>query len=304
MNLKALNGERSESIIAIDRLQVARSKDGNTRIKLPRIYTRKHLPVDKKEIATPEKIEELDYLKTISSEITQTDDTEVGLVIGANCIKVLEPLKVIVSNNGAPYTYQTCLGWCIVGPISNMIGCHCIVVHDAISSKTADHQFVVDESMKEISLEEMFQKMHQNEFVEKEVISVNGFLENMMDISTDDKGIISKAFLKTEESTIKSGDHYIVPFPFKKESLIIPNNRNQAIQRLIYLKRRFNKDPTYFEDYKQFMNNLIVKGYTKRLDDSPVGRTWYILHHGVYHPSKPRKTEQYLIAVLSLLESH
>ena len=66
----------------------------------------------------------------------------------------------------------------------------------------------------------------------------------MMDISTDDKGIISKAFLKTEESTIKSGDHYIVPFPFKKENLIIPNNRNQAIQRLIYLKRRFNKDPT------------------------------------------------------------
>ena len=178
LNLKALNGERSESTIAIDRLQVARSTDGNTRIKLPRIYTRKHLPVDKKEIATPEKIEELDYLKTISSEITQTDDAEVGLVIGANCIKVLEPLKVIVSNNGGPYTYQTCLGWCIVGPISNMICCHCIVVHDAVSSKTADHQFVVDESMKEISLEEMFQKMHKNEFVEKEVINVIGFLEH------------------------------------------------------------------------------------------------------------------------------
>ena len=57
LNLKTLNGERSESTIAIDGLQIAGSKDGNTWIKLPRIYTRKHLPVDKKEVATPEKIE-------------------------------------------------------------------------------------------------------------------------------------------------------------------------------------------------------------------------------------------------------
>ena len=49
LNLKTLNGERSESITAIEGLQVAGSKDGSTWIKLPRIYTRKHLPVDKKE---------------------------------------------------------------------------------------------------------------------------------------------------------------------------------------------------------------------------------------------------------------
>ena len=86
--------------------------------------------------------------------------------------------EVIASNNGGPYAYQTCLGWCIVGPISNMagqdsVGCHCIAVQDAISSKIAHQQFVVDESMKKISLEEMFQKIHQNDFVEKEVINVN-----------------------------------------------------------------------------------------------------------------------------------
>ena len=86
-------------------------------------------------------------------------------------------------------------------------------IQDAISSKTADHRFVVEESMKEISLEEMFQKMHQNNFVEKEVINVNGLLENMVEVSKDDK-----AFLKVaEESTTKSGDHYIVPFSFKKD---------------------------------------------------------------------------------------
>ena len=40
--------------------------------------------------------------------------------------------------------------------------------------------------MNDICLEEMFQKKHQNDFVEKEVINVNGLLENMV-ISMDAK---------------------------------------------------------------------------------------------------------------------
>ena len=122
LNLKTLHGERSEPTIAVDRLQVARSKDRNTWIKLRRIYIRKQLPVDKKEVATTEKTEEWGYQKIISSEITQTDDVEVGLLIGGNCMKALEPLKVITSNNGGSYAYQTFLGWCIVEQISNMVG--------------------------------------------------------------------------------------------------------------------------------------------------------------------------------------
>ena len=87
LNLNTLNGERYESTTAIEGLHFVESKDGSTWIKLPRIYTRKHFPVDKKEVATPEKIEEWDYLKTISSKITQSDDVEAGLLIGANCTK-------------------------------------------------------------------------------------------------------------------------------------------------------------------------------------------------------------------------
>ena len=122
----------------------------------------------------------------------QTDDVEVGLLIGANCMKALEPLKVIASNNGGLYAYQIRLEWCIFGPISNKagkdsIGYHRITVQDAVSSKIADHQFAVEESMKDISREEMFPKMRQNDFAEKEVININGLLENMMEISQDNR---------------------------------------------------------------------------------------------------------------------
>ena len=101
LDLKTLNDERSESTTAIEGLEVPWSKDGSTWIKLPRIYTKKHSPVDKKEVAISEKIEEWDYLKTISSKITQADDVEVGLLIGANCMKALNPwrwLQVIVGD--------------------------------------------------------------------------------------------------------------------------------------------------------------------------------------------------------------
>ena len=58
LNLKTLHGERSESTTSIEGLKVAGSKDGSTWIKLPRISIRNHFPVDKKEVAAPEKTEE------------------------------------------------------------------------------------------------------------------------------------------------------------------------------------------------------------------------------------------------------
>ena len=62
--------------------------------------------------------------------------------------------------------------------------------------------------MKDISLEEMFQKMQQINFV----MNVNGVLENMVEISTNDK-----AFLKTvEESIATSNYHYAVHFLLRK----------------------------------------------------------------------------------------
>ncbi|XP_066915532.1 uncharacterized protein [Clytia hemisphaerica] len=45
-----------------------------------------------------------------------------------------------------------------------------------------------------------------------------------------------------------------------------------------------------YEDYVKFMNDIISKGYATKADKPPAdSKTWYILHHGVYHPKKPDK---------------
>ena len=126
--------------------------------------------MDKEEIATPPRISKWEYLKPISNEIVQDGDIVVGLLIGANCMKALEPMKIIPSKEDGPYAYKILLGWCIVVPIINTETERSIsvieYVIDVISSGLVPHQFGVEKSIKDISLEEMFKMMYSNDFNE------------------------------------------------------------------------------------------------------------------------------------------
>ena len=53
-----------------------------------------------------DKIEQWEYLKPISKVITQMDNIEVWMLIGANCMKALESMEIISSRNGGPYAYR------------------------------------------------------------------------------------------------------------------------------------------------------------------------------------------------------
>ena len=87
--------EKSEDSMAIDRLIVSgidlKKNRTNEWIELPRAYSKQSLPVKREEIATPNKIKKWDYLKSISREMTQQDDIEIGMLIDENCMKTLEP---------------------------------------------------------------------------------------------------------------------------------------------------------------------------------------------------------------------
>ena len=51
-------------------------------------------------------------------------------------------------------------------------------------------------------------------------------------------------------------------------------------------------DDKYCTDYYSFMSDIISKGYARKADDDlkdQLGRTWYLPHHGIYHPQKPTK---------------
>ena len=140
--------------------------------------------------------------------------------------------------------------------------------------------------------------MYKNDFNEASTIKLNSRVrEDAEEVSSEDRRFLQIV----EEKTTKAGKHYVVPLPFRNESLEMPNNRRQAMKRLMYLKESFKRNPSYFAGHKKFMDDLITKGYARKEDTRPPGKTWFIPHHGVYHPSKPGKSEWSLIAVQSLI---
>ncbi|KAK7895263.1 hypothetical protein WMY93_020588 [Mugilogobius chulae] len=80
-------------------------------------------------------------------------------------------------------------------------------------------------------------------------------------------------------------------FEFRAERPKLPDNKVCAMHRLKCLEKRLRKDKTYYKDYRNFMDDIISRGDAEKVPDEELDNTpsWYIPHHGVYHPHKPGK---------------
>ena len=113
----------------------------------------------------------------------------------------------------------------------------------------------MEESIKEVSLEEIFQTMYKNDFNEARTTKLSNrrVMKNAEEISSEDKQFLQIV----KERATKADEHYVVLLPFGNKSLEIPNNRGQVLKRLMYLKARFKRNPSLFPDYKKLMDVLI-----------------------------------------------
>ena len=71
----------------------------------------------------------------------------------------------------------------------------------------------------------------------------------------------------------------------------MPNNKEQAIKRANWQKRKMLRDAKYHTDYTTFVNDVIAKGYAQKVpNESGAARpdkVWHLPHHRIYHPKKP-----------------
>lgn len=94
-------------------------------------------------------------------------------------------------------------------------------------------------------------------------------------------------FMKTVQTTteLKNG-HYYIDLPCREKD---PDNLCVAEQRLQGLKRKFERDIKYKEEYTSFLSDMLVQGYeivpADQLEQDD-GKVWYIPHHGIHHPTK------------------
>ena len=100
-----------------------------------------------------------------------------------------------------------------------------------------------------------------------------------------------KRFTSVMESSkeLRNG-HYYLPLPFKDSNVTMPNNYQQAQQRVMSLKRKLEKNEQYHKEYATFLEAVIEKGHAEVVPrdelETQSGKRWYIPHHGVHHPKK------------------
>ena len=270
IEIETMAGTHQEKTSFINKLQVSPADQyKGSKVKLPKCYTRLLLPADDNDIATPQRIEKWTYLTRIKHYLPEISErVVVGLLIGTDCPKALEPIEVIQSEGDGPYAYKTRLGWCVSGPMgigrSNSFTCNRININ-------------VKENIKDLSLRDMIIASQSIDFHES---------KDEQSISMEDKRFIQMV----EEETTFSNGHYTLPLPFRSKEKIIPNNRDQVLKRTYWLKQKLSKQQQMYDDYVKFMNDIIDKGYaSKTTTPAEDGKTWYIPHHGVYHPKKPGK---------------
>ena len=131
----------------------------------------------------------------------------------------------------------------------------------------------------------MFKKMYMTDFNEPCLKDADPVTKGLKEISYEDK-----SFLKIMQKEIsKVGKHHQLPL-LLRNNMNLPNNWNMVEKRLMHLKRQFQKDFKFYEDYNKFMEEIISEGYAREAKNNPPdGRTWYLPRHGVDHPNKLSK---------------
>ena len=154
--VKTVNGTQLHDAKALNGLIVT-DLNGENRIDLPKTFTKEDISAIEVNVPAPELARKWKHLKRIADCMpSQLHGAKVGLLIGSNCPKALEPIDIVASENGGPYAINTFVGWAIVGPLNlskkdhQTVNCNRIAVVEVGSEKPLDHHFAVEDKVKEI----------------------------------------------------------------------------------------------------------------------------------------------------------
>ena len=253
-----MNGTRHDWCQRIEGLQVAKLNSREMR-SLPSMYTRDRIPVDLENI--PRRDDFKDYKHMDVLEDYDAFEGEIALLLGNNVSVVSHTLDTRTGGKHEPSATLTPLGWIPHGFSS---------VSNAAVTALSIHKG-------EDAMQNMLQQVINSEFPENQV-------EERKQPSQEDK-----QFLEIAEATVKKTNGKIqVNLPVK-EDVKLPNDKAMATKRLSYLKQKMEKNSDYKQEYVAFMKKYIDKGYAELVEQEDTegnGATWYLPHHGVYHPTK------------------
>ena len=223
--------------------------DENNFVELPRVFSTGKLPVDESSIPRQADVDRWSHLKDVKIDKI---DAPIGILIGNDAPRALEPKEVKECQGRGPYAVRTIFGWTINGPLGR-------------SGRSIHANFIRADH----ALSKQFERFCNAEFND------SAFDSKLIEMSQED----SKA-ASIMESTIRLHDgHYETALPWRNFPPRLPNDRPLAEHRLMLLKKKLLKNPGLLSKYADFMDNLLDKKLRSKGSDRTISMVlvlaWY-----------------------------
>ncbi|XP_051803959.1 uncharacterized protein LOC127533925 isoform X1 [Acanthochromis polyacanthus] len=94
--------------------------------------------------------------------------------------------------------------------------------------------------------------------------------------------IMNKEFFKDNSNS------WVAPLPFRSHRQRLPNNREQALNRLMSLRRTLLRKPEMKDHFVEFMKKIFSNRHAEPAPPMKNDQEcWYLTSFGIYHPQKP-----------------
>ena len=294
-------------------LQVQDVNGEHSSVKVCYAYAQESIPATHHDIATPEIARQWEHLKTIADKIPYRPDIQIGMLIGRNIPSAFQPLNVIHGATNEPWAEEYKFGWTIIGPVcladAETKECNLTVSVNRITVHREELPFHDSDR----DLLQLSKVVDQNSFVTlltsikrpKDVTTPQQIRE-MMELDYGElfhsrkihgteqvQSVEDKRFCQILSTGIYKNHlgNREAPLSFRRIEVNLPNNREQCVRRLLYLKKKLSKNQKARKNYIDFMEKIFDRHHASgvpadELTTSP-GKVWYLPHFDIYHPKKP-----------------
>ena len=245
------NVNASVATRVVHNLQIYDLND-NLKDTIPVVFAQQNWPFNADDAPKPEHIE--DHLSEVPFNFI---DTSIGMVIGMDRPELVKPLQIVDGPPHMAYASLHSLGWALNGPVKE-------------KGKVMINRIKVENPAEIDNMINVFAK---------DYIDTNEVNKQM---SSDDK----EWYAIMQKSLHKDIDKYEIDLPLK-ESLSLPSNKGQIYAIFQSLQRKLLADTKLFLEYSAFMKMMHEKGFIEKVPLNEIDkRSWYLMHHSVYHKQK------------------
>ena len=239
------------------------SLSGDKHLNIPEVLAVENLPVKPNPVITAHELRSWPHLKNLKLPVI---NAEVLILIGVDVPEAFWVIEECRGRPSEPYALRTMLGWSLIGPRT------CERPNEDFENYSVNFA-----SVRVDRLNDQMERLWKLDEIPSQY-------SDSMELSKNDRYALK---LMRNSKTLVDG-HYQVALPWRPGAPQLNNNRNQALIRLSYLRRRLDRNPDLKKRYVETLEGYIFKGYAKPVE-FPSEKGWYLPHHPVCRPHQPEK---------------